>query len=138
AREFKVQIRQSDSKDLVDQALAASRTATYEKILDTLPASELRDVCRAIRHSDSATKRELLKTSILGSRRGRRPNDVVGELRPFFGYYGGKWRDTPKHYTAPKHDLIVEPFAGSAGYALRYYNRDVVLVERDPILVTVW
>lgn len=59
-------------------------------------------------------------------------------LRPFFGYYGGKWRDVPKYYPAPTHDTIVEPFAGSAGYALRYADRNVILCEIDPILAAVW
>jgi hypothetical protein len=60
------------------------------------------------------------------------------ELRPFFGYYGGKWRDAAKHYAAPQHDVIVEPFAGSAGYALRYPERRVVLCEIDPVLAGIW
>lgn len=51
-------------------------------------------------------------------------------MRPFFGYYGGKWRDAVKNYPAPEHAVIVEPFAGSAGYALRYPDRKVVLCER--------
>lgn len=50
-------------------------------------------------------------------------------LRPFFSYFGGKWRDTPR-LPAPKHPTIIEPFAGSAGYALRHYTRDVVLCGR--------
>ena len=33
-------------------------------------------------------------------------------LRPFFSYYGGKWRSAVKHYPAPEFDQIVEPFAG--------------------------
>ena len=60
------------------------------------------------------------------------------QLRPFFGYYGGKWRDAVKHYPAPEHPAIVEPFAGSAGYSLRYPERRIVLCEIDPILVGVW
>jgi site-specific DNA-adenine methylase len=59
-------------------------------------------------------------------------------MRPFFGYYGGKWRDTPKNYPAPRHETIVEPFAGSAGYALRYPDRRVVLCERSPQIAAVW
>lgn len=59
-------------------------------------------------------------------------------LRPFFGFYGGKWRDTPRHYPAPALDTIVEPFAGSAGYSLRYPDRRVVLRDADPIIVGVW
>ncbi len=63
---------------------------------------------------------------------------MPGTLRPFFGYYGGKWRDTLRLYPEPTHDVIVEPFAGSAGYSLRYHDRDVILVEKDPTLVGIW
>jgi len=66
------------------------------------------------------------------------PTDEDRNLRPFFGYYGGKWRDTPKHYPSPVFDSIVEPFAGSAGYALRYPHLNVTLCEVDPILAGVW
>lgn len=59
-------------------------------------------------------------------------------LRPFFGYYGGKWRDAVKHYPEPIFGTIVEPFAGSAGYALRYFYRRILLCEIDPILSQVW
>lgn len=59
-------------------------------------------------------------------------------LRPFFGYYGGKWRDTPRYYPAPEHPIIVEPFAGSAGYSLRHPDRKIILCEIDPIVVGVW
>lgn len=60
------------------------------------------------------------------------------KVRPFFGYYGGKWRDALKHYPPPEFDTIVEPFAGSAGYSLRYPDRRVILCEVDPILSGVW
>lgn len=59
-------------------------------------------------------------------------------LRPFFSYYGGKWRDSGRYYAKPLHDTIVEPFAGSAGYSLRYAEHRVVLCEIDPILVALW
>jgi hypothetical protein len=69
------------------------------------------------------------------------PEDSASDtrhLRPFFGYYGGKWRDALKHYPAPRYGTIVEPFAGSAGYALRYADRKVILCELDPIVAAVW
>lgn len=59
-------------------------------------------------------------------------------LRPFFSFYGGKWRDALKNYPAPEHRSIVEPFAGSAGYSLRYPQREVVLMDIDPVVVGVW
>lgn len=60
------------------------------------------------------------------------------QLRPFFGYYGGKWRDATKLYPVPTARRIVEPFAGSAGFALRYHDREVVLYEVDPVICGVW
>src|SRR5689334_4647899 len=63
---------------------------------------------------------------------------VTPQLRPFFGYYGGKWRDAVRHYPQPEYETIVEPFAGSAGFSLRYFDRKVVLCELDPVLAAVW
>lgn len=61
-----------------------------------------------------------------------------GPVRPFFGFYGGKWRDTPTNYPAPAFATVVEPFAGSAGYSVRYADRKVVLGELDPVIYGVW
>lgn len=58
-------------------------------------------------------------------------------LKPFFCYYGGKWRAAP-HYPAPLHETIVEPFAGAAGYATRHADRKVILIERDPEIASLW
>lgn len=58
-------------------------------------------------------------------------------LRPFFSFYGGKWR-AAKYYPEPKYPDIVEPFAGSAGYSLRYPDRNVTLVDVDPKIAGVW
>lgn len=58
-------------------------------------------------------------------------------LRPFFSYYGAKWRLAPR-YPAPRHRVVVEPFAGSACYSLRHYERDVVLYDVDPVIAGVW
>ena len=59
------------------------------------------------------------------------------KLKPFFTYYGGKYRAAPK-YPEPVHGSIVEPFAGSAGYAMRYPDRQVTLVDADPVVAGVW
>lgn len=58
-------------------------------------------------------------------------------LKPFFTFYGGKWRAAP-HYPAPMFDTIIEPFAGSAGYSMRYPDRNIVLIERDPQIAETW
>jgi len=59
------------------------------------------------------------------------------QLRPFFSYFGGKWRAAP-HYPAPAHGRIVEPFAGSAGYAVRHAHLDVLLLEKSEPIAAVW
>jgi len=61
----------------------------------------------------------------------------VKPLRPFFHYYGAKWSKA-KSYPEPMYPNLVEAFAGSAGYALRHWDRQVWLVEKDPVLIGVW
>jgi 16S rRNA G966 N2-methylase RsmD len=63
--------------------------------------------------------------------------DNVMTMRPFFTYYGGKWRIAPA-YPLPRHATIIEPFAGSAGYALRYPDRKVLLIDADENIVSTW
>lgn len=58
-------------------------------------------------------------------------------LRPFWRYYGGKWRAAPR-YPRPLHDTIVEPFAGAAGYSLRYPHKRVILVEKYSVIAELW
>lgn len=58
-------------------------------------------------------------------------------LRPFFTFFGGKYR-AAKRYPAPAHDTIVEPFAGAAGYSLRYFDRDVHINDADPVIAGTW
>ena len=58
-------------------------------------------------------------------------------MRPFFSFFGSKWR-VANYYPAPKHTIIIEPFAGSAGYSLRYPNHQVRLYDADPIICGVW
>ena len=59
------------------------------------------------------------------------------ELRPFFSYFGGKWRAAPA-YPPPQHRTLIEPFAGSAGYALRYPHLDVLLIDKSEAIAGVW
>jgi hypothetical protein len=41
-------------------------------------------------------------------------------------------------YPRPRFDRVIEPFAGLAGYSLHHPERDVVLVERDPVIAELW
>ena len=45
-------------------------------------------------------------------------------------YYGAKNRIASK-YPKPIHETIIEPFAGSAGYSLHHYQKNVILIEKD-------
>jgi site-specific DNA-adenine methylase len=62
-----------------------------------------------------------------------------------FYYYGGK-RRLARFYPAPQHGIIVEPFAGSAAYSMRYLQPTgssplvdrVILVEKDPLVCELW
>lgn len=58
-------------------------------------------------------------------------------LAPFWRYYGGKNRASAL-YPAPEHDTVVEPFAGAAGYSCRYFTKQVILVDRSPIIAGIW
>jgi len=53
-----------------------------------------------------------------------------------FSYFGSKIRASGR-YPAPRYDIIVEPFAGAAGYSCRYADHRVILIERDPIIASV-
>lgn len=57
-------------------------------------------------------------------------------LRPFFSYYGGKYR-AAKMYPAPRGP-VVEPFAGSAGYSVYYGVEEATLLDLDEAVCGVW
>lgn len=55
-------------------------------------------------------------------------------------YFYGRKKKIIASYPPPTHPTIVEPFAGSASYALHADNwqRRVILIERDPVLAALW
>lgn len=57
-------------------------------------------------------------------------------------YYYGRKKKLVHHYPPPDHrlDTIIEPFAGSAAYALHGNNwtKRVILVEKDPQVAALW
>lgn len=54
-----------------------------------------------------------------------------------FSYYGSKSK-VVSAYPAPLFDRIIEPFAGSARYSLRYFEKDVILIDKYDVIVDVW
>lgn len=58
-------------------------------------------------------------------------------LKPFFTFYGGKWR-VSKYYPSPIYKTIIEPFAGSAGYSLSHYSKKIILCDKDEKIAATW
>jgi site-specific DNA-adenine methylase len=54
-----------------------------------------------------------------------------------FSYYGSKSKIVD-YYPPPKYGKIIEPFAGSARYSLKYWDRDVLLVDKYEVIVSIW
>jgi hypothetical protein len=58
-------------------------------------------------------------------------------LQSFFLYFGSKSKLAPR-YARPRHDTIIEPFAGSAAYSVRHHHKRVLLFDKDPVVVGLW
>lgn len=58
-------------------------------------------------------------------------------IHPLFKWFGSKWQSAPR-YPAPEYREIVEPFAGGAGYSLRYPDRQILICENNPNLKILW
>lgn len=54
-----------------------------------------------------------------------------------WSYYGAK-TNVVKYYPKPKYSRIIEPFAGSARYALKYFDRDILLIDKYEVIVKIW
>jgi len=54
-----------------------------------------------------------------------------------FSYYGSKSKIVD-YYPPPKYKRIIEPFAGSARYSLKYWQNDVDLYDVDEIIIKLW
>lgn len=54
-----------------------------------------------------------------------------------FSYYGSKSKIV-QYYPQPTKHKIIEPFAGSARYSLRYWDRDILLVDKYKVIVDIW
>lgn len=54
-----------------------------------------------------------------------------------FSYFGSKSKFID-YYPPPVHNTVIEPFAGSARYACRYFDRDVWINDLDPRIYGIW
>ena len=54
-----------------------------------------------------------------------------------FSYYGSKSKIVD-YYPPPKHKRIIEPFAGSARYSLKYWQNDVLIAHKYEVIITIW
>jgi len=54
-----------------------------------------------------------------------------------FSYYGSKSKIVD-YYPPPKYKRIIEPFAGSARYSLKYWQNDVTICDKFKNVIDVW
>jgi len=54
-----------------------------------------------------------------------------------WSYYGSK-TNVVKFYPKPIFDKIIEPFAGAAKYSLRYFEKDVTLIDKYETIIKIW
>lgn len=53
---------------------------------------------------------------------------------PYYGSKGG----IINFYPPPKYGKIIEPFAGTARYALKYFDRDILIVDEYDVMIKIW
>lgn len=54
-----------------------------------------------------------------------------------WSYYGSK-TNLVDLYPAPIYDTIIEPFAGAAKYSLKYFEKEVILIDKYPVIIEIW
>jgi site-specific DNA-adenine methylase len=54
-----------------------------------------------------------------------------------WSYYGSKSKIVNK-YPSPIFDKIIEPFAGTAKYAYKYWEKEVELYDLFPDIINIW
>lgn len=58
-------------------------------------------------------------------------------LKPFFSYFGSKF-NIAGLYPEPRHNRIVELFAGSAAYSCCYPEKRITLIDTNPDITITW
>ena len=61
-------------------------------------------------------------------------------MKPFFSYYGSKYRLCQQgFYPPPKSgNVVIEPFAGSATYSVYHEPERAILIDKDPVIIGIW
>jgi site-specific DNA-adenine methylase len=54
-----------------------------------------------------------------------------------WSYYGSK-TTIIDYYPAPMFGTIIEPFAGTARYALRYFDREIIIIDKNADVIQIW
>lgn len=54
-----------------------------------------------------------------------------------WSYYGAK-TNIISLYPKPKYHKIIEPFAGTARYSLKYFENDITIVDKYKVVVDIW
>lgn len=59
------------------------------------------------------------------------------KINPLFKWFGSKWQSA-KRYPIPMGNIIVEPYAGGAGYSLNHCDKLVHIWDDDPNISKLW
>lgn len=54
-----------------------------------------------------------------------------------FNYYGSKSKIID-YYPPPKYKKIIEPFAGSARYSLKYFDNEILIIDKYKTIIDIW
>ncbi len=54
-----------------------------------------------------------------------------------WSYYGAK-TNIIDLYPPPKHRRVIEPFCGTARYALKYFDRDILIADKYEVIIKIW
>lgn len=59
-------------------------------------------------------------------------------LNPLFKWFGSKWSSAKRYVQPLEGSLIIEPFAGGAGYSLNHSEHDVIIWDENTQLQELW
>lgn len=59
------------------------------------------------------------------------------ENRSMWSYYGSK-KSIVGYYPPPKYGKVIEPFVGAGAYSLRYWDRDVTIMDKYDVVYMIW